>query len=178
MTSSPLLVTFEDIDPVVRYTPFSQGNPSQGWKTEFPSNEFIQAISSSMQGVGNSLHRTTRAGAGFEFEFYGASWLCIEVRALSSLRRFPIPLLARVNRYEHSTRSGTSVQLFGIAGNTTYSVSLDGAPAKAFTEQNGLLAELHGLPAALHKIHLTVDIPSPALIFDRAEFNAGIDRCV
>ncbi|KAH7089351.1 hypothetical protein BKA62DRAFT_727166 [Auriculariales sp. MPI-PUGE-AT-0066] len=77
MSSDTLSVTYEDIDPVIEYTPYSQGDPAHGWETVFPSNEFVPSIGSSHQGIGNSMHRTTSAGTSLRFTFFGESLLLL-----------------------------------------------------------------------------------------------------
>ena len=71
MATNPLIVTFEDLDPVVQYKPSGTALPEQGWATVFPSNIYFEAIGDSRQGYGNSLHITTMAGAALSFEFFG-----------------------------------------------------------------------------------------------------------
>jgi len=71
MSGNPFSVAFEDIDPLVKYTPYSEGDPRQGWEIAYSEGSVKSPKWNWQQGRGVGVHRTRAPGAAFSFKFYG-----------------------------------------------------------------------------------------------------------
>ena len=71
-SSASHVVTFEDTDAVVRYSPYVDGDPLGGWMTLFESNKTEASVSGARRGVGNSVRRAAGSGSSLQFTFYGS----------------------------------------------------------------------------------------------------------
>ncbi|KAH7101587.1 hypothetical protein BKA62DRAFT_703407 [Auriculariales sp. MPI-PUGE-AT-0066] len=73
--SSTLDITFQASDPLVAYSPYSEGDVTGGWKTFIPSAETVPSVNNSTQPKGSTTKRTRFNGSSLTFSFYGSTLL-------------------------------------------------------------------------------------------------------
>jgi hypothetical protein len=149
---SPLLVTYQDVDPVIQFKP-----SSDDWELVYDSNRPLHPTGYGPQGEGNSRRRATSPNASLEFTFFGPFIVYISSSLLSEI-------------------IGTSLILYGNSGGSTFRVTMDSVQSSIRSNGDGILAWYENLPAQEHTLRLDVTAIPTEFVFDRAMFAVDIPR--